>query len=145
MVESRENQNVILKSRKRSLVSALVPQTASSSKFTSNILHSTTMNINGQEFTNSHYEESVPSSGGVNKISSVGVLRMVQKEIETNIPEINKITNRELLFPQSRKDAEAKSQEEDDKSNEGKENKIDIVRGNYDRWKEIIEKKRKLS
>ena len=103
------------------------------------------MNINGQEFTNSHCEESVPSSGGVNKISSVGVLRMVQKEIETNIPEINKITNRELLFPQSRKDAETKSQEEDDKSNEGKENKIDIVRGNYDRWKEIIEKKRKLS
>jgi hypothetical protein len=143
MVESRENQNVILKSRKRSLVSALVPQTASSSKFTSNIVHSTTMNINGQEFTNSHCEESVPSSGGVNKISSVGVLRMVQKEIK--IPEINKITNRELLFPQPRKDAETKSQEEDDKSNEGKENKVDIVRGNYDRWKEIVEKKRKLS
>jgi hypothetical protein len=148
MVENRENreiQNMTLKSRKRSLAPALAPQTVSSSKLTSNIIHSTTMNINGKEFTCSHCEESTPFPDGVNNSSAVRVPGKVKREIETNIPEISKITNRELLISQFRKDVETKNQEQDDKSGEGKENKVDIVRGNYDRWKESIEKKRKLS
>lgn len=137
-------QNMTLKSRKRSLVPVLTPQAVSSSKFTSNIVHSTTVNINGKEFTNSHCEELIPSSGGIDTSSAVIMPRLVKIKIETDIPEMNKISNRELLISQSRKSFETENREQDDKSGEGKENKVSVIRENYDRWKEGIEKKRKL-
>jgi hypothetical protein len=148
IVENRENreiQNMALKSRKRSLAPVLAPQTLSSSKLMSNIIHSTTMNINGKEFTYSQCEESIPFHDGTNNSCAVGIPGMVKREIETDIPEISKITNRELLIAQFRKDIETNNQEQDENFGEGKENKVDVVRGKYDRWKESIEKKRKLS
>lgn len=137
-------QNMTLKSRKRSLVPVPTPQAVSSSKFTSNIVHSTTMNINGKEFTNSHCEESMTSSDDIDISAAVIMPRLFKREIETDIPEMNKISNRELLISQSRKSFETESREQGDKSAEGKENKASVIRGNYDRWKESIEKKRKL-